>query len=472
MARPDNGFLQTSRIAAAVCLLFLLGWLAATVVRSGIAERSAMDRSALLSGTSPWRWPFVRPDDLVAGRVFGAGSLQEQDGALVVQSTDGTAMQFGLPLTRSPNLREASILVLNASASAAGTYAVTVRESLTSPGLSAALGSLPGNALSRAFRLDRLDWTDGTGASVTAPRNIAMLRLTATLPAGQTLTLRRAALVPDPATSLPTPLDIPTDLSAEQLLAWRDQAWHDDSLASFGQAPFAARPSPWRPWVVPAIYALLLALRLLVRVPVPGGSTLKNPLDALLVLAGPIAFIAGLGFTSHPAPAGVVTFALGVSYAVRLAVARRLPTWHWVGPWNVHGLSPLLAVVAAGALSYCLGHAPVWPPVGHALVYVGWAFFQQWLMLAVVAGLLARALPRPVAVLMTAFAFALLHTPNGRLMQLCFLAEIGWAWWYLRHRTLLPVALAHAASALLVQACLSGGGVVSSMEVGGRFLGL
>jgi hypothetical protein len=471
MARPDNGFLQTSRIAAAICLLLLLGWVASNVVRSGIATQSAADRSALISGTSPWRWLLSRPDDLVAGKVFGNGSLREQDAALVIESGDGTPLELGLPLRRSPDLRDVSVLVLNASASATGTYAVTVRESADAPAVSANLGTLPGNALSRAFRLDRLDWTDATGASASTPRNISMLRLVMALPAGQALTLRRAALVPDPSTTLPAPLDLPQGKTAEALLAWREQAWKDNSMASFGNAPSVGRASPWQAWVVPAIYAMLIILRWVVRMPVPGGSRLRDPLDALLVLAGPIAFIASLGFTSHPAPAGIVTFALGVAYAIRLAIGRRLPTWHWVGRWSLPALYPLLAIAVAGALGYLLGHAPAWPPVGHALVYMAWAFFQQWLMLAVVAGLLARALPRPVAVLATAFAFALLHTPNGRLMQLCFLAEIGWAWWYLRHRTLLPVAVAHAASALIVQACLSGG-LVSSMEVGGRFLGL
>jgi membrane protease YdiL (CAAX protease family) len=111
----------------------------------------------------------------------------------------------------------------------------------------------------------------------------------------------------------------------------------------------------------------------------------------------------------------------------------------------------------------------VWPTAGRALLYIGWAFVQQWVILAVVAALLARALPRPAAVLLAALAFALLHTPNGLLMQLCFVAELGWAWWYLHHRALLPVALAHAFSALLLQACLAGG-ILRSLEVSARFL--
>ena len=91
------------------------------------------------------------------------------------------------------------------------------------------------------------------------------------------------------------------------------------------------------------------------------------------------------------------------------------------------------------------------------------------MLLAVAGSLLDRAIPRPFAVLVTALAFALLHTPNGLLMQLCFVAELGWAWWYTYHRSLLPVALAHAAAAVVLQAGLTGG-ILRSLEVSARYL--
>jgi hypothetical protein len=54
-------------------------------------------------------------------------------------------------------------------------------------------------------------------------------------------------------------------------------------------------------------------------------------------------------------------------------------------------------------------------------------------------------------------------------MQLCFLAELWWAWCFLRSRRLLPIALAHAGCALLVEAGLVGS-VLRSLEVSARFL--
>jgi membrane protease YdiL (CAAX protease family) len=108
-------------------------------------------------------------------------------------------------------------------------------------------------------------------------------------------------------------------------------------------------------------------------------------------------------------------------------------------------------------------------PLGHVLAYFGWAWLQQWLMLIVIMRRFEQVLYRPAwAVLATAIVFALLHTPNGMLMQLCFVGELWWAWCFLRSRSVLPIALAHAACALLVESGLVGG-LVRSLEVSARF---
>jgi len=94
---------------------------------------------------------------------------------------------------------------------------------------------------------------------------------------------------------------------------------------------------------------------------------------------------------------------------------------------------------------------------------------QQWLILGFALPRLETLMPRgPWAALGAATLFALLHTPNGMLMQLCFVAELFWAGCFLRSRSLLPVALAHAGSALIVGAGLIGP-VLRSLEVSGRF---
>jgi hypothetical protein len=320
-----------------------------------------------------------------------------------------------------------------------------------------------------------MKWLDAAGHTVNMPVRAAMLRLTATLPASQTLTVREASLTPPPAWLPPAAMALPDGLTAEGLLDWRDARLDTSPTVSFGHAQAQPSAPAWQPWAAPLLYLLLLMI-------VPAtGTAMKpmdavavrharaGPVDALLVIAGPLWLIVGLGLSTRPAAPGLAMFLLGVAYAVLLAVRRRLPRWHWLGAWRTAGW-PLLALPVTIAIIAVAGHAPVWPTAGRALLYVGWAFLQQWLILAMVAALLARALPRPLAVLLAALAFALLHTPNGLLMQLCFVAELGWAWWYLHHRALLPVALAHALSALLLQACLTGG-ILRSLEVSARFLG-
>nr|WP_225578380.1 CPBP family intramembrane glutamic endopeptidase [Rhodanobacter sp. 7MK24] len=102
-------------------------------------------------------------------------------------------------------------------------------------------------------------------------------------------------------------------------------------------------------------------------------------------------------------------------------------------------------------------------------MYLSWALLQQWLMLVVVMRRLeSKQVHGTFAVLLTALVFALMHTPNGALMQLCLLAELWWAWCFQRSRALLPVAAAHATCALLVEAGLEGG-LLRSLEVSARF---
>lgn len=485
--------------ALAVVLCFALPRFAATVVRGEIERESLADRAAFASGHSPWAWRFHRADDVVAGRAFGSARLDATDAGLSVRATDDAGFEVGLPLRRDVDLVHLDTLRIEATASAAGRYDLTVRQALTGPILRADVGTLAPADLRRPLRLDRLTWADESGHPVEPPRRAAMLRLGATLPAGSSLVLSSAHLSLARTQALPRATVIPDESTAEALLAWRDRQLERDPLASFVRRGGAPTVPPtgsyvtpaWQPWLAPALYLLLLSVAALVRrtyaAPAPRhvvttdeASALRRQdagegwqhrfpaLDAALVVAGPLWFIVGLGLSQRPSPPGVAVFGIGVVYALLLAARHRLPHWHWLGAWRSAGW-PLLALVVALAVAIVDGHAPVWPAPGRALLYIGWAFFQQWLMLAVVGALLARALPRPIAVLLTALAFALLHTPNGLLMQLCFVAELGWAWWYLKHRALLPVALAHAASAVLLQACVAGG-LLRSLEVSARFL--
>ena len=452
-------------IVVAVALFALLPQLAARAVRGAIERDSAAERARFDAGASPWSWRFRHADDVVAGQAFGGATLDAGADGLTVRATDGSPAEVGFPLARTADIRRIDELHLRAHASVPVAASVSVREAFDEPMRHAAIGVLGPDAPDLTVRLPALAWHDDAGKAVPAPRRAAMLRLGMVLPPGVRVTLQSAALLPSSGIVEPHAGSLPRGLGAEALLAWRDNQRAADPLVTFDQAIYRPAP-PWTGWLLLAIYAALLG---------GGGWLLRRRagrsvdlVNAALVAAGPLGFIAGLGFGPHPAVAGILIFTLGVAYAAFLTWRRAVPPWHvWVS-WRGVGW-PWLAIVVAGGLVAFVGHPLAWPPVNRALIYVGWAMVQQWLVLAVLAGLLDRALPRPWAVLLAALAFALLHTPNGLLMQLCFVAELGWAWWFLRHRAILPIAIAHAASALLLQAGLAGG-VLRSMEVSARFL--
>jgi membrane protease YdiL (CAAX protease family) len=80
-----------------------------------------------------------------------------------------------------------------------------------------------------------------------------------------------------------------------------------------------------------------------------------------------------------------------------------------------------------------------------ALKYLLFAALQQFLLQVFVLHSLRRAkLAKSVAITLSAFMFALWHTPNFTLMALCFCAGLFWSWHYMRHGKLLPLVLSHA----------------------------
>lgn len=456
---------MAAAIVLAALVFLALPRLAAERVAHAIGMQGAQDQAAYAAGQSSWHWRLRGADDLVAGRVFGPGMLVPRgDGGLDILMKTTASVQVGLPLARVADVGRLTVLHLDMRSDMPGRFVVWVRPTLTAPLAQAPLddGQPSGP---RSFRLDRLSWTDETGRPVPAPTRAAMLRLEASLPVAARWTLREAGLAA-PASLPIRHVPLPAAATAEGLLRWRDRQRSNDPLVILGAGDAPAAPAPWS-WALPALYLLLCAVAMgaiAPRLP-PRAADL---LHASLAVAGPLALIAGMQLGPRPAWPALAMFLIGVGYAAILAIRRAIPSWRWQGAWTMAGW-PLLAVPVAVALAAVAGHAPTWPPMGRIAVYVAWALFQQWLMLAVVGGLLARSLPRPLAVVVTATLFALLHTPNGFLMQLCFVAELGWGWWYLHHRTLVPVAVAHAASAVVLQAALVGG-VLRSLEVSARFL--
>ena len=485
-------------VLAAALLLLGLHALASWMVESHLRHEAERELHVLQAGEPLWRWRLRQPRDLVAGRAFGNASVAADGTGLKVTSRVGQAFELGLPVLQPMDLAHWPVLHLDLRGSKAGSLYLIVQPHAQEPSCVADAGGIPvGDEATQVFDLRKLDWRHADASPCAMPATVAyLLRLRAQLPAGETLELREAALVAEQPVPLPgasptvdlsagreidlreqmtvaptmpaVPLVwLPRDSSVENWLALRDRLrdlWPAALIVPAGFTPVAAAheaaPS-WLAWSICATYLLVLL------------STARRDThpawDVLAVAAGPLWLIAGLQWGLHASPPAVAAFVGALAWAGWKETRRRPADWGWVGGKPKDWLAPLALLPVAAIVVAVFGHGYAAPEWRHAFLYVAWAGLQQWLMLAVVLRRLERwpggaALP----ILGAATLFALLHTPNGALMQLCFLAELWWAWCFLRSRRLLPVALAHAGCALLVESGLTGG-LLRSLEVSARF---
>src|SRR5689334_1986996 len=118
--------------ALAIATLFVLPLLAARIVRGALEAGGAADRTAYADGASPWSWRFRGADDIVAGKVFGDGTLKVEKVGLIVLPTRSGRGEIGFPLTRQADLRRLNLLRLDA-ASQGGDFGLVVRPTLADP---------------------------------------------------------------------------------------------------------------------------------------------------------------------------------------------------------------------------------------------------------------------------------------------------------------------------------------------------
>lgn len=494
--RQGNGFarrLATACLAAAVIVAVLLGmgWLSRSMTRHHLAGEAQSRLWTLQQGLPLWHWSLRTRHDLVARKVFGHANVVETPAGLQLTSIDGSPFEVGLPVREPMDTRHWQRLAIHMETPATLRVHVIWQVTAGAPVCTSrdALFVGPGQ-LTLYADFDLLDGHQSDGTVCAPPDRIAwLLRLRFDMPTGTSLTLQRAELTPrqppvvtdgvtgaaltaadDPSDGEQTqaaPLFLlPSDLSAEDWLAQRDliQQRVPAALVVVGPATVTAQPETHGPaW--PAIVACISYLFLLIVL----GRRPRPRWEWLALLPGLLWLIAGLQWgQSHSVPA-LAAFIAALVFAIWREWQTRPHDWHWLGLTTSAWLWPLAAVFVALALLCLSPDALQTPPWRHAITYLGWATLQQWLMLGVLLPRLERAgLPRVGAWLATAAVFGLLHTPNGAVMQLCFLAELWWAACFLRSRALLPVALAHAVCALLVEAGLTGT-LVRSLEVSARF---
>ncbi|HET8940989.1 MAG TPA: CPBP family intramembrane glutamic endopeptidase, partial [Rudaea sp.] len=425
-----------------------------------------------------------------------------------------------IDLQRFPRLR------IDATSQVPVAIGVVVRTHLDSGQLASASATLVPGHRNIEIDLSRVRWADNR-ASLPAPQRAAMLRLRVQLARGQLVHVHAVTLdrirgfqpillansprlldigsAPDagmlPVYRVPQAadepalqaigkqvdvhagmvMDLPQNGRVEQQLQQRDRILEAVPAAilvpqrAFSSTIAQARVQvdsanatktrhPWK-WIALGLYALLLGASLLW----PCTRTrLRALIEVILVLLGPLWLIAGENFTGTNDPWQYLLIGASMIYALSLY---RPGIWNWNGSANAWILAAAIVVAAAvvGVVMHRSDSGFRAISTAHVVRYVAWALVQQYLVCAIctqrwriVSG------SSMIAVYLGALGFALLHTPNATLMLATFCAGACWCALYLRERALLPLAVSHAASALLLMTLLPPE-ILRSAEVSARF---
>jgi len=495
-------------------------------LRDGAATALAL----AATGKTPYQWRFTEPNDIVAGYPFGAGDFSFEGGALRWRDA-GKPVDIGLPLGRAIDLRSYPRVELEFEAIAAGEFRFVTREKLSDEERSSNAIAFASGHYSATLDLQALAWSghsasgadsappsaemlrirfDATGheirlrsASLQRPGDYLPLDITAPVqivdpgqarapdrvavfrlpfnPNAQKADIAAIADKLDPIAATPPLVLLPQRGRVEQQMALRNAVYarlpaailipESDYAESFARARtvvangFKQARAPAQ-WTVVVGFGLLY---LLVRLRPPGNPRLRALAEVLLTMFAPAWLIIGGFLDGSARPWHFALIGLTLAYALSLSRPR---IWTWNGDaraWAWAG-----AVVAAALLIGWILHrgedagaiAPTWRQIAR---YFAWALLQQYLICAVsvdrwrvVTGNSA------LAVYLSALGFALMHTPNAALMLATFAGGLAWCAIYLRHRALLPLALSHTASALLLVMLLPAD-VLRSAEVSVRF---
>lgn len=484
--------------ATALLLAAVLAWIGNALTAQVLERHAERAAAAYARGHSPWRWQPRRARDVVAQRVFGAGTLRPSAAGLQLRLDTPQPVQIGLPLSVPMDFVRLPRLRLQLDAGAPIALALAGRQTLDGPAYYAPVTVLKPGAATLDLAIDTLPWVIAD-QRVPPPARFAMLRLTVQGAPGATLTLRRIELLPpaalprgiaalaaaqsygrfmamppQPTPALPVVM-LPPALDASAMLTARDRIQARapaavivprGDLGTVLAAAVAGPPSPTA--ATPPLLPLGLALLALgVLLWPPRLVRLRALVEAGVALVPAAWLIVGMRYDGRINRADATLIAVGLIYAAALEWRTRPRDWTLLAPVRTWAV-PMLPALAA-LLAWTVLHGATPEPLA-ALRYLGWALLQQFMLQVVVARRLQVAGNREAATLATATLFALLHAPNTPLMLLTFAGGLLWTAWFLRRRALLPVALAHAAAALLIGGLVAPDAWLRSLEVGARYL--
>jgi hypothetical protein len=500
-------------IALAVCALTT--WLLLAVAQWSLTAHLRDEAAHLLAlaatGESPYHWRFRNVEDIVAGRAFGAVKTVFRDDTLIVEAGHD-AFDVGLPLRRAVDLQRFPHVRIVVDRPEHTELRVVARERLDGAERSSApLALVPGSAVT-TLDLRRLDWFE-QDQRVDAPRTAAMLRLRFALEAGQrvriegvTLTrlddaqridlsaapaaivlpedarardtaLQRVAQETDPRT---TPLvRLPQRGSVETQILLRntildampaaivvpDNAYAESFVQARAQQHDEVERAPDTPrWFFVALYAVAAVL---VRLRPPRHARLRALAEILVAVAAPCWLILGGNYRGNADPWQVVAIICAIIFVLSL----RTRAWQWSGSARAWLLA--LAVPVCALAIGLLGHHDGIPTreFGPWLFerYLVWALLQQYVLCVVCTERWLIVTGNSMqAVYIGALSFGFLHWPNAHLMLATFAGGLCWCSLYLRERALLPLAVSHTLSALVLLALLPPE-LLLNADVGVRF---
>jgi hypothetical protein len=518
-------------VATFAVALFISVWgldlFARTQFTAHLRDQAAHALALASLGQSPYRWQFRTRDDLVAERVFGASNYEFDDDDLIVDS-DGAPFEIGLRLLRQMSLQTIGTLHIHAHVDVPSSVRLILREHLGDGEHSSNAIDLAPSMSDIEIPIDALHWYGAHNDSVSAPKFAAMFRLQFALPRGSRLQLKSASLEHpknSPRIDLSRTVEIvdfPSKATANTLAVYRialNRETRSLQLTSSNRSPeqsaplvlipdhgrveqkmalitdaYAAMPdaiaipedalaetfvqarqevalgakAKSRSSIQWSFIALYGALLLFTRLKPAKNARLRAFCEVALTLLGPLWLILGGYFDGSLHKPQVVLIGMTLAYAISLSVSH---TWRWNGSARAWWLALAVAAIAAviGLMLYRSDNGINVIAAKQTIRYAGWALLQQYLLCAICAErwriVTGRAL---AAIYLGALGFAFLHSPNAALMIVTFAGGLCWCALYLRERALLPLAVSHALSALILLALVPRD-ILHSAEVSVRF---